>query len=87
MNLIKAFLENKGAVIHDDDEDVEGDNNTVTEDSDGILMESGPQQIVLNGQQHEQNSWSTDEEDENDEEPNTPKRSANARKNVHFRYI
>merc|ERR1712083_314539 len=105
MRDIKTFLESRGAVIQDkhlDDED-EDDEDTVTEDHNrqgnngGIRMESGPQQIILNGRdqddhvdenengrgQNQGYSWSSDEEEDVNEQQR--KRSASSRKNVHFR--
>ena len=95
MRDIQALLENKGAVIPDDDDD----DDTVTEDNDGdgggIRMESGPQQILLNGRDRDDideivrgrnRSWSSeDEEEEEEQEQLLRKRSASSRKNVHFR--
>merc|ERR1711935_243296 len=63
MRDIKAFLKTKGAVIQDafDEEEEDEDDDTVTEDhkgqdnNSGIRMESGPQQILLNGRDHDDN--------------------------------
>ena len=81
MRDIKAFLETKGAVIQDpkiDDDDSE--ENTLkdeVEESNGIIMDSAPRQIVLNG------NWSSEDEDDQEDE-NERKKSANSRKSVQF---
>merc|ERR1712037_579459 len=100
-----------GAVIQDafDEEEEDEDDDTVTEDrkgqdnNGGIRMESGPQQILLNGRDHDDNfdenaflengqngqnrghSWSSEDEDDLEDEGQLRKRSAASRKNVHFR--
>merc|ERR1711935_224979 len=61
MRDIKAFLKTKGAVIQDAFDEEDEDDDTVTEDhkgqdnNSGIRMESGPQQILLNGRDHDDN--------------------------------
>lgn len=75
MRDIKAFLENKGAVINEDN-DSEDEEETITDN--GIRMQSGPQQIL--------NEWgSSDSEEEMEGEDEGRKKSASSRKNVHFR--
>ena len=79
MKDIQAFLQNKGAKIQSDDEE------TLLEEENGIRMETGPQQIMLN-EDHCKTSnenWSSDGENENEIQPR--RKSANSRKNVHFR--
>ena len=100
MRDIKALLENQGAVIPDGNDivDDDDDDDTVTEDNDGdgggIRMESGPQQILLNGRDRDDideihrgrnRSWSSEDEEEEEQEQLLRKRSASSRKNVHFR--
>ena len=83
MRDIKAFLETKGAVIQDSqiNMDDESEENTLKEDDDyhvesnGIIMDSAPRQVVLNG------NWSSEDEDEDE---NERKKSANSRKSVQF---
>ena len=82
MKDIQAFLQNKGAVIQSDEED-----NTLLEEENGIIMEDAPQQILFNGNgngcQSPIDNWSS--ECENEQEGQPRKKSANSRKNVHFR--
>ena len=86
MRDIKAFLETKGAVIQDSqmEKDDESEENTLKEDDDyhvesnGIIMDSAPRQVVLNG------NWSSEDEDNQEEDENERKKSANSRKSVQF---
>ncbi len=79
MRDIKAFLENKGAVIQDAKSDENTDENDDTlvddnedeeeyEDENGITMDEEPRQIILNGSGND--SWSDDDYDIENEQPN-----------------
>ena len=85
MRDIKAFLQNKGAVIAEDEASEEEDSDTIQED-DGIIMDSmhGPQQVILNGLQDHSTKWSSDEDDV-EEMKNPDNKKSSSRKNVHFR--